>query len=479
MVRKGFTLIAYYDGEFDVPIFEGDADDSSAVVSVIIGPNGSGKSLLLSRIADELSYIASIKSGQGNGRFRNRKMAKSCAIRYRMDGIECYIERSGPKVVTAKMGSKQCEINELPFPQKVIVVSHLPVDKFRFSKDIDGSFYKYLGLRQSTNLTTTGALESKVIQSIMRGLERPGFKDSLEHWLALAGYSPHLGIVVIPRSEEVLSDDRDKVEDEISLLQRPGVMFSETLTTSIKVAIDFLQELKSFPKIEGIYYCDLDGFSSSQLESWRIGHDAARRVRALKSTSLMFFREKMQLESYQFSDLSSGEQQIVGTNSRLLAEIADNSLVIIDEPELSLHPDWQMKYVPTLKSCLGAAHGIHVLIATHSHFMISDLDDKNSSLILSKNRNNSAEWLFELFDGDVYGRSPENILYRAFGVAASGNIYVENDLREALHIISNAEKRDLGKLREIHARLLSLRAPDNVAMNIILDRISAFITGES
>ncbi|HGM8390413.1 TPA: hypothetical protein ACKQBE_000648, partial [Pseudomonas aeruginosa] len=123
---------------------------------------------------------------------------------------------------------------------------------------------------------------------------------------------------------------------------------------------------------------------------------------------------------------------------------------------------------------LAAMPSTHVVIATHSHFMVSDLDSENSSLITSSYQDGPK---FKLFDGDVYGRSPENILYRVFGVATSGNSYVEGDLHSALRMLSSVEPVNLVELGAIYHRLEKVRGKDNPAMNVILEKMGRVLEG--
>lgn len=473
MKRKGFTLLEFRDDDFELPLFASEADTAGTVVSVLIGPNGCGKSRALSRIIDEFVYLASLRNKRKNGRVSRRSTSAKCFIRYQVSGIECTITREDSGVFCTA-NQKSTELKYLPFPEQIAAVAHLPADKFWFTKESSNAFYKYLGLRQSTNLTTTGALEAKVIQSLFRGLGKPGFKDNLKRWLSLAGYTSDLHLLIAPYSEKMISQTFDEVEEAI-LYRQPQGKIHESVDERAKIAFDFFQRMKSLPTAHGNFALSMMELSDKELEFWRHGYDTVRGLKSFGAVSLVFMRGTEDLQACAFSDLSSGEQQIIGTHSRLLAEVEENSLVVIDEPELSLHPDWQMEYIPTLKSCLRSINGVHVLIATHSHFMVSDVDDKNSSLIMAKKRSASFGWNFEAFDGDVYGRSPENILYRAFGVATSGNIYVEKDLRDALHMISMEDEYDENKLESIFDRLQQVNGPDNPAMNVILERIGKFI----
>ena len=73
-------------------------------------------------------------------------------------------------------------------------------------------------------------------------------------------------------------------------------------------------------------------------------------------------------------DLSTGEKQIVFRGAFLLRQ-ADNlpgSVVLIDEPELSLHPTWQANVLSYYDHIVGEAPGrsSQVIVATHSPFVV-------------------------------------------------------------------------------------------------------------
>lgn len=68
--------------------------------------------------------------------------------------------------------------------------------------------------------------------------------------------------------------------------------------------------------------------------------------------------------------LSSGEQHQLILVFDLLFEVKINSLILIDEPELSLHVAWQKTFIKSLQSII-ALNAFDVLIATHSPAVIS------------------------------------------------------------------------------------------------------------
>jgi predicted ATP-binding protein involved in virulence len=72
--------------------------------------------------------------------------------------------------------------------------------------------------------------------------------------------------------------------------------------------------------------------------------------------------------------LSSGEQHQLVLFFELLFEIKPNSLILIDEPELSLHVAWQKKFISDLISII-SLNSFDVILATHSPQLISHWED--------------------------------------------------------------------------------------------------------
>ncbi len=70
-------------------------------------------------------------------------------------------------------------------------------------------------------------------------------------------------------------------------------------------------------------------------------------------------------------NLSSGEQHEIVLLYQLLFRAAENSLILLDEPEISLHVAWQEQFLPDLRA-IAALSGFDALVATHSPQIISD-----------------------------------------------------------------------------------------------------------
>lgn len=67
-----------------------------------------------------------------------------------------------------------------------------------------------------------------------------------------------------------------------------------------------------------------------------------------------------------FDQLSSGEQHIMLMNYDILFDVVDETLVLIDEPELSFHIEWQGQFMFNLKEMVAARKDLQFIICTHA-----------------------------------------------------------------------------------------------------------------
>lgn len=65
------------------------------------------------------------------------------------------------------------------------------------------------------------------------------------------------------------------------------------------------------------------------------------------------------------SDLSSGEQQLLLLVAEAVVYRGDQTVFIIDEPEISLNVKWQRRLIETLLQCIGEGP-VQLIVATHS-----------------------------------------------------------------------------------------------------------------
>lgn len=67
-----------------------------------------------------------------------------------------------------------------------------------------------------------------------------------------------------------------------------------------------------------------------------------------------------------FNQLSSGERHIMLMNYDILFDVDDEALVLIDEPELSFHLEWQGLFMTNLEELTGTRGDLQYIICTHA-----------------------------------------------------------------------------------------------------------------
>lgn len=119
------------------------------------------------------------------------------------------------------------------------------------------------------------------------------------------------------------------------------------------------------------------------------------------------------------NELSSGEKQIVFRGGFFLKNIGttQGTLVFIDEPEISLHPIWQLKILNFFKKLFTNKDGIQtsqLILATHSPFIIHNSNRENDKVIvLQKNEEGK---IIVLDEPKFMSWTPEKLVKEAFNV---------------------------------------------------------------
>jgi hypothetical protein len=107
----------------------------------------------------------------------------------------------------------------------------------------------------------------------------------------------------------------------------------------------------------------------------------------------ILFKDLKDGSTFEISKLSTGEKQVVYRVGYLLRNLKTifGGVILIDEPELSLHPRWQMKYINFLRE-LFTENGkmtVQFIIATHSPYLLKNLPlDSVGAMIFTKDDGN-------------------------------------------------------------------------------------------
>lgn len=139
--------------------------------------------------------------------------------------------------------------------------------------------------------------------------------------------------------------------------------------------------------------------------------------------------ENSQGEEFDINELSSGEKQLFLRTLSIKMLEPEDSIILIDEPELSLHPKWQQQIIKVYQN-IGKNN--QIIVATHSPHILGSVPSKNI-IILSKNEENKIVPITgeELYSS--YGQTSDRILEDIMGMKSARNIEVQNlldDVRE-------------------------------------------------
>ena len=136
----------------------------------------------------------------------------------------------------------------------------------------------------------------------------------------------------------------------------------------------------------------LDSYIDDSYEKLSVYHDLSKKLNTLidiinkrfsykefyvNKTQGFIFKSNKTQKKIPLTNLSSGEQHELVLLYELLFNTPENSLILIDEPEISLHINWQNEFINDLKEVSDLIN-LKSIIATHS----PDIIDNNWDLTI-------------------------------------------------------------------------------------------------
>ncbi|MGS0536283.1 AAA family ATPase [Pseudoalteromonas sp. SaAl2] len=143
------------------------------------------------------------------------------------------------------------------------------------------------------------------------------------------------------------------------------------------------------------------------------------------------FKKRDSQSEFLLSEASSGELSLLFTMSSIAGEIENNSLILIDEPELSLHPRWQLSFLDLLQSTFSNYKNCHFIIATHSPNLISSISKKDAFIV-----NLGSDIPELMLSKDYHNRSADFQLAKVFDAPGNNNEYL---IKLAINIFSKVK----------------------------------------
>lgn len=142
---------------------------------------------------------------------------------------------------------------------------------------------------------------------------------------------------------------------------------------------------------------------------------------------------------FDIENLSSGEKQLFLRALSLKFLNANNSIILIDEPEISLHPQWQRKIIDVYE---GIGENNQLIIATHSPHVVGDT--KREQLRVLRRDENGVSIVDNDKLDETYGHTVESILMNTMNLTQRRN----NEVTVLLDEIRELVNRDLYESNE-------------------------------
>lgn len=409
-------------------------------IDLLTGPNGSGKTEVLTALATS---------------FRGGRQDTSAKISWQTRGRTVYSSGDDPFAPKRVVAQTFSPFSRFPAP----IERESTLTAIYGEGTASQSEYICVGLHKASRLIGSRTSKNSLEQAIYRASEAPESAHAIIEVTRSLGFEPYFELTYQPsiRLQEILSatDQDAALNGLIDNLEGSPIARSALHKELRRTGRSALQELMR-ESLSIVRHLRKDGLRFSQV----FGFHARRQsidYAALQALSLLRRLNLLTLTScylttkgsvsFDIASASSGQQQMLCSVIGLATALKRESLVLIDEPELSLHPRWQQTYLDTLRATLEPFEGCHALIATHSPLIVQ----RGLSLgvgVVQVGNTTSHEF------GGERPSSVEGALLDVFDTPVSESVYLANEIFSA---ITDAEAGDEGMRREAVAHLSRLR----------------------
>jgi predicted ATPase len=482
---------------------EGSAEN---YVTLIIGPNGTGKSKILQSI---IGIFNSLEYHSKNPR-KKYSYDFHYKLKFSNKGRMHDVDYSTDDLLINEIDSRS-NVDQIILPTQVMISAFSFNDKYPLRESRGKATYEnyyYLGLKSTTNNIFLSKPTRDAISNLYDAIIHDKDIAPLRAAFITLELKPELTLVYKPgkyfkfllnnefwenrnltpsQFENAFSDffRKNKRKDTNPELKRLGNEKIEKLlgdTEKIKTVIDYLQE--HIRLLTGLVNKEIALKPILNFEQRNSFNEFTKNVLSfqllsdLEIISFSRFEIKKLETNFSFDDASSGEYHIILTYLNILSLLKENSLVMLDEPEISLHPNWQIKYMDIFSKIFQDFPKTHFIIASHSHFLVSDLKSKNSN-ILGVELTEQGKIKITPSERNTYGWSAEQILLDVFKVATTRNYYLTRIVGDILHSLSkenfNKElvKEEIRKLNVYDIENLNENDPMKMVIKKLLAKVNS------
>lgn len=491
---KKITRVKFYGHpvlkDSEINFVDVDELNNLEYISLIIGQNGTGKSQLLDATTSFLNNIY---------RYKDNIESFKSDIQY---GIEIDIFFNN-EIYTIKYNEKLTFSHNGIINVSDILHDNLIVNVYTFNDkypfvDLD-NFYNYCGLRTTSNNIFVNVPIEDCFLNLTSILKNPVKRSVTNDIFKELNLKRKISVNYILKPNKILNNPQfisiktDYIETSV-ISQFQIEKFKEiTLSTlnqgklknykvqrfinndeEVEKVLKFLCSNEKLDKNNRLQYFWEDTIDQVELSENILFFANIDIYMILREIGLFQFDtfNVFRNEYFDFNNVSSGEFHFLSLFSSILSNIKDNSLIIIDEPEISLHPNWQNKLLDTLLPIFVSFPKAQVIVASHSHLMVSSLRKSKSSLISMKNVDSQIQ-IKNLDKLNTFGWSAEQILFDVFGMVTDRNYYLSIKIQTIIDEMT-AIKPNKNKIEELKNELRNFDLNglnDKDPMKLILNKM--------
>lgn len=255
--------------------------------------------------------------------------------------------------------------------------------------------------------------------------------------LRFIGYDPVFGLERITVTVDMLDNalSRDEFRDYLSpseidsiksLLFKSGTYNSEPIV---------------WLSLTDFSFREVDRASLIQLLKWE---GVLKKLQIIDTFNIFLRKNGQEISLF---EASSGELSFISTIVYLSTTIDENSVILIDEPENSLHPSWQKDYIKILVE-LFYLYQPRVIAATHSALIVTGAEVSNPTTKVFECRN------FQFIKRVKEPVNIEEAFIDYFNVVTPQNRYLSNLVIEMLNKLATGETN----IEEIDAQIDRLKS---------------------
>jgi len=246
--------------------------------------------------------------------------------------------------------------------------------------------------------------------------------------LEYCGYKPRIGF------KAVLTDEFQINIASLDFYTQKYTSLPDDMRESLSLALDFFKSEKE----KEIAWMDPEDSSIGFLRSQH--YISILKVESILRKEKILRRIEVYLENHkgtiiQLSDASSGELSLISSLFHMITTVDPSSIILIDEPENSLHPAWQRDYLDKVLAAL-EYRNIIIVAATHSPIVVSGALSRHRDLINVFRMENGHPRKLEISSRP---NAMEEILWRAFEVITPANHFVSTQIADAIDKYDNGE----------------------------------------